>query len=52
MGERSKGAGHRGGDLSERDREDLARFRAALAKLTSTQKRDAIQRMTERPDTP
>lgn len=36
----------------ERDMEDLARFRAALAKLNACQKREIIQRMLEKPDTP
>lgn len=36
----------------ERDIEDLARFRAALAKLNACQKREVIQRMLGKPDTP
>lgn len=36
----------------ERDREDLARFRAALAKLDPCQKREVIQQMLAPPDTP
>ncbi len=40
------------GATYERDKEDLARFRAALAKLNACQKREVIQRMLETPDTP
>lgn len=36
----------------ERDMEDLARFRAALAKLNACQKREVIQQMLGKPDTP
>lgn len=36
----------------ERDREDLARFRAALKKLNASQKREVIQQMLAPHDTP
>lgn len=52
MGTEPEQAGRLGNTLSERDREDLARFRKALAKLTSPQKRDIIQQMLATPDTP
>lgn len=36
----------------ERDMEDLARFRATLAKLNACQKREVIQQMLGKLDTP
>lgn len=38
--------------MSRQDQEDLARFRAALAKLNPCQKREVIQQMLGKPDTP
>ena len=38
--------------ITERDRDDLKRFRAAMAKLTPKQKGEVISRMLEMPDTP
>lgn len=38
--------------LCEQDKRDLARFRAALRKLTAAQKREVIHRMLVKPDTP
>ena len=38
--------------MTEQDRTDLERFRAALAKLNSRQKREVIGLLLETPDTP
>ncbi len=38
--------------ISERDRADLERFRAAAAKLTAKQKGEVIRQMLGKPDTP
>lgn len=38
--------------MNRQDQEDLARFRAALAKLNTCQKREVIGQMLGKPDTP
>lgn len=38
--------------ISERDRADLERFRAAAAKLNAKQKGEVIRQMLGKPDTP
>ena len=38
--------------ISEQDRTDLERFRAAAAKLTAKQKGEVIRQMLGKPDTP
>ncbi len=51
-GRKSKTPAEQAIHMSERDQADLARFRAAAAKLTTRQKGEVIRQMLGMPDTP